>query len=705
MTPQLAALLGNAEAQHRAGHFDAAIAGYGAALAMAPAHRGARLMHAMALAESGRLEAALAAVDAAFAVLGEGPDADLVGLRGICLMELGRLDAALAGFEMALAMRPHDFGLRYNHATVLKRLGRNAEALAGFDAAIACNAAVPDAHNNRGVTLDELGRRDEAIASYDRALAVAPQHVDALINRGLAFQAQADLAAALDCFERAVIAAPLHAKALQVLGDLLVIMRQPRQAAACFDRLLEVAPATLALLQNRRHCLMCVADWDGFDADIAEIGARLGAGETGGNPFMLAALIDDPVLLRAVAAAPFGEATAESQPAPPPMLPTTPRPAGGERLRIGYFSADFREHPVMLLLAEVIEAHDRQRFETIGFSFGPVTGDAWQRRAMAGFDRFIDVRQLSEAAIVAEARALGIDIAIDLMGFTAQQRAGIFVARAAPVQVNFLGYPGTFGGSCMDYIVGDEVLIPPAQLAGYSEKLAWLPDTYQPSGAWAGPVTPATRAECGLPARGVVFAAVHQIFKVLPETFARWVAIVRGVDDSVLWMRADDEAVRARLRGVAGAQGLSADRLVFSGGVDSRVDYLRRLAAADLFLDTLPYNAHATASDVLRAGLPLLTLPGRGYAARVGASLLTLVGLPELIAADSDDFVARGIALGNDPARLAGLRQRLAATLPISPLFDPARFTRHIEAAFEAMVARQRDGLAPDHIRVAPAGR
>jgi protein O-GlcNAc transferase len=693
MSPAASDWRREADALARAGRIAEAIERYGRALLLAPRDPALRSARAWALARSARFGDALADADAALAMAAD--DTAMLGLRGICLMELGQLDAAIAALDAAIVRAPQSFGHHYNRANALKRLGHAADAVASFDHAIACDPNIADAHNNRGAALEDLHRFADAVASYDRALALTPGNADAWTNRGNALKMLAQLPAALASYERAVMAAPNHKVALNMLGGALFNLRRPHDAVACFDRLLAVAPETPLIAGLRRHCLMHLADWQGFDADIARIRDGLRRGHAEANPFILAGLIDDPALARACA-----ELMIAKVHPPPAIRPAPPRPPRHDRIRIGYLSADFRDHPVMVLLAGIIEAHDRTRFEAVALSFGPATDDIWHRRAIAGFDRFIDVRDLSDAAIAARARELEIDIAVDLMGFTAEERAGIFGERPAPVHVNFLGYPGTFGGPEMDYIVADEVLVPPTHVAGYSEKLAWLPETYQPNDGYAGPVTPAMRTEFGLPETGVVLCAIHQIFKILPETFDRWLAILSGVPGSVLWMRVDSPVVRDALRRVAAAAGIAADRLVFTGNVPARADYLARLAAADLFLDTLPYNAHATASDALRAGLPVLTLPGQTYAARVGASLLTTLGLPELIATSGADFVARGIALGNDPARLAALRQRLAAALPTTPLFDPARFTRHLEAAFATMYARHCDGLAADHIRV-----
>ncbi|KPF73368.1 hypothetical protein IP88_09380, partial [alpha proteobacterium AAP81b] len=374
--------------------------------------------------------------------------------------------------------------------------------------------------------------------------------------------------------------------------------------------------------------------------------------------------------------------------APPPLPPPAPR------LRIAYVSADFHAHATMHLMAEMLEAHDRDRFEITLVSIGPAADDDWRRRAVAASDHFLDARTLSDAEVVAALRRRGIEIAVDLKGLTAGARTGIFARRAAPIQVNWLGYPGTMPMPGMDYLLADKAIVPDAERAHVAEALVRLPGSYQPNARWAPLPPPPPRRDLGLPDDGFVFASYNQIYKITPEVWAIWMAILRGVPGSVLWLLRDSDLVEANLRAHAEAAGVAGDRLVFAATVPRDV-HLVRQQAADLFLDCWPCGAHTTASDALRAGLPLLARRGRSFVARVGESLLAQVGLGELVAADDAAYRDLAIALANDPRRLAAIRARLVAALPTARLFDPPGLARHVEAAFTAMVARARTGAPP----------
>jgi len=682
------------------------------------------------LARLGRTGDALSSFDRAIAAA--PGSARAYANRATVLAKLGRLEDALAGYDAAVEREPGDFGAHYNRGGALLRLGRPGAAQASFDRAITINPFHVDAIYNRGNALGMDGRVVDAIASFDRALALAPGHANAWNGRGNALKALQRRAEALDSFEHALLAAPDHVSALCNAGWLLCEMgrfvdalacldravalnpsditthynramtlrlaRRPADAIASFDRVIAIDPAHEFAIGERLHCRMLVSDWQDFDAERDRLTRGIDAGRLWVEPFVLTSIDDDR--RRSLAAARLYNAQRYPAAAAVPAVARRP----GKRLRIGYFSPDFRDHPVMHLMAELFEAHDRDRFEVIGFGFGPFADDAWRARAVAAFDGFEDVTGLSDAEAAARGRALGLDIAVDLTGYTAASRPSIFAERAAPVQVSCLGYPGTMGAPYIDYIIADERLVPVAATGGYAEAVAWLPDCYQPNARFVGAGRPrGTASDFGLPEGAFVFCCFNQNYKILPDIFAGWMAMLRAVPASVLWLRVDSPLAQANLRAAAAGHGIDPGRLVFALRSD-REHYLAQLAAADLFLDTRPYNAHATASDALRAGLPVLTLAGETYAARVGASLLHAVGLPELVTDSLADYVQLGIALGQDVQRLTALRERLRANLPICSLFDPVRFTRHLEAAFEAMVARHRDGKPPAAIRVGAIG-
>jgi predicted O-linked N-acetylglucosamine transferase (SPINDLY family) len=372
-------------------------------------------------------------------------------------------------------------------------------------------------------------------------------------------------------------------------------------------------------------------------------------------------------------------------------------PAAAGRIHIGYFSADFHEHATSYLIAQLFELHDRSRFRITALSFGPPSSSAMRRRLHAACDEFIDVRSEADADIATRARRLAIDIAVDLKGFTQDSRIGIFAHRAAPLQVNFLGYPGTLGAPFMDYLIADRTLIPEGAETGYAEKIIFLPDSYQVNDATRAIASKTyTRRELHLPDAGFVFCCFNNAYKILPATFECWMRILRQVEGSVLWLLGDNAAMIRNLRREAANRGVSRERLIFASRTDLAA-HLARHAGADLFLDTLPCNAHTTASDALWAGLPVLTCPGGSFAARVAASLLQAIGLPELIAPTPQRYEEIAVALATDPEALAAVRSRLRAQRLSAPLFDTPRYCRHLEQAFADIDARRRAGLPPEH--------
>ncbi len=371
------------------------------------------------------------------------------------------------------------------------------------------------------------------------------------------------------------------------------------------------------------------------------------------------------------------------------------RDAAPRRLRIGYFSADFFSHATMFLMAGLFRAHDRGRFAIHAYSYGPPRDDAVRRDLAGRVDSFTDIGAMGDSDVHALARRHGLDIAVDLKGFTQHNRSGLFAARLAPVQISYLGYPGTMGADCFDYILADSVVIPPEQRAHYSESVIRLPHSYQANDDRREIAANCpSRAELGLPEGAFVFCCFNNTYKIAPDAFAIWMRLLRQVDGSVLWLFRANRWAEANLRREAAAHGVDPARLVFAERLPQS-EHLARHARADLFLDTFNYNAHTTASDALWAGLPLVTRAGRGFAARVGASLLHAVGLPELVTADDAGYEALALALARDPARLAAIRARLAENRRSAPLFDTAGFTRAIEAAYETACARYLDGHAP----------
>ena len=673
------------------GRFDEALESYDTALRLKPDFAEAQYSRGIVLDALKRPAEALESFDAAIALKPDYVPAHTS--RGIALYDLSRFDEALASYEVAVARAPEDANAHYNRANALAALKRHEEALASYNAAIALKPDHIVALNNRGVSLTELKRHKEALASLDQAIAQEPRYVEAHNNRGIALNDMKRFDDALAAFDAALKLAPQFASAHYGRAVTLNETKRAGEAVESYARALALDPNAPFLMGKFVHMKMAVCDWRSFDAEVKALCERTLKGDKVSPPFQLLAAIDQPLLHRKAAEIYAQDALALQK----ALAPIAKRPRR-QRIRVAYFSADFHDHATAVLMAELFERHDRARFELSAFSFGPYSDDPMRRRLVRSFDRFLDVRVRSDREVAMLAREREIDIAVDLKGYTGDERHAIFAYRAAPIQASYVGYPGTMGVPFMDYLIADPTLVPESHQMLYAEKIAYLPRSYQPNDT-KRVVADArfTREELGLPKTGFVFCCFNNNYKIVPETFGSWMRVLRAVDGSVLWLLEDNTTARENLCREAQARGVDMRRLVFAPRM-SLPRHLARHRMADLFLDTLPYNAHTTASDALWTGLPVLTLSGTAFAGRVAASLLNAVDLPEMITATRADFEARAIELATSPDKLAAIKDKLAAKRARAPLFDIARLTKDIEALYASMYARYQADLAPDHI-------
>jgi len=619
---------------------------------------------------------------------------------GNALCDLAEHTAALACYERSISLNPGDPVAHTNRGNLLQDLGQYAAAVASYDGALALKPDDAAAHRGRGVSLDHLRHHTEAILSYDRALALQPGDADAHNARGNAFRSLGDLAAASASYDRAIALEPLRADFQHNRGAVLDDLGDFPKAIECFAEALRLDPGYpylpgMLLYLKRRIC-----DWQDDAGSLQRLTDAIERHAPVASPFSAAVLIDSPALQLKAAQRWIGDRHPER-----PDVPGATPCACGPRMRIGYFSADFHDHATAYLMAELFETHDRTRFEVFGFSFGPCRDDAMGRRLRAAFDGFVDVRTMSDQEAALLARKMGIDIALDLKGFTTGNRVDIFAHRAAPVQVNYLGFPGTTGAGYMDYVIADRVLIPDREREYYSEKVVCLPHSYQVNDR-RRPISDKifSREELALPSSGFVFCCFNNNYKINAGTYDGWMRILARVDGSVLWLLEDNALAAANLRKEAHRRGIDPGRLVFAQRVPL-ADHLARHRAADLFLDTAPYNAHTTARAALWCGLPVLTLGGTTFAGRVTSSLLSALDLPELITATSQGYEALAVRLATHPEALAELGKKLAANRLTQPLFDTPLFTRHLEDAFTHMNERRLLGLEPAHIIVTPGAK
>lgn len=676
------------------GQADAALASYDRAIAIKPDYAEAHYNRANALRDLNRLDAALAGYDRALAFK---PDyAEACYNRGVTLQELKLPEAAVASYDRAIALRPGYAEACYNRGNALRDLQRFEQALASYDLAIAASPDSVELHFNRGVTLHDLRQFEPAVAAYDRAIAIKPDMAQAHYNRGISLQDLKQMEAALASYDCAIAIKPDYAEAHFTRGNVLRELKRWREAMSSYDEAVTLRPDYKYLHGARLHAKMQICDWAGLENQIADLVNMVTAGEKATTPFPLLSLTDTLQTHRKAA-----EIWVEDR--RPENLAVSPfaKLAGQRLAHIGYFSADFRNHPVSILMAGVLAAHDRNRFRISAFSYGPdAPRDEVRGRVASAVDEFVDVRNMTDEETSLLARNMGVDIAVDLNGHTGDARTGIFALRAAPLQVNFLGYPATMGARYMDYMLADNTIIPEDFQRFYSEKIVYLP-SYQPNDA-TRPIAEKrfSRDELGLPETAFVFCCFNHFHKITPAVFDGWMRILKQVEGSVLWLSDGNADAKNNLKKEAALRGIDAARLVFAQRLPRMEDHLSRQRAADLFIDTSPYNAHTTASDALWAGLPVLTCMGESFASRVAASLLNAIRMPELIATTQDQYEALAVELATHPARLADIKRKLGKNRLTTALFDTTAYTRSLEAAYAQMLERHQADLPPDHFYV-----
>jgi protein O-GlcNAc transferase len=660
---------------------------YDRLLKRVPAHVAGWCNRGNALHDLGRSAEAVQSYDSALALR---PDLfEAHNNRGNALRALARFEAALASYDRALQWQPLSAQAHHNRGIALHELDRLEEALVEFERAVGLDPAFVDAHNHRGNVLRDLLRPEAALASYERVLALDPSYAEALSNRGNALLDLERFESALESYDRALRGLPNSPDVLANRATALQELARYDEAVACLANLLRISPrydyAAGNLLQAKLH----VCEWSDYAELVAKVVAGLDERQRVAHPFPVMTFTQSAAVQLCAAQL----HAAEIKPRGGGSVAARVRPRS-QRLRVAYVSADFREHAVSYLLAGVFEHHDRERIESSAISLRPPEHSAMGERIGAGVVRFVDVSRRSDAEVAALMRELQIDIAVDLMGYTHHARPGILSCRPAPVLVSYLGYPGTMGAPFIDYILADEFVIPPAAREHYSEQVVYLPECFQANDDRCVIGTRPTRAEAGLPEQALVLCCFNNNYKLNPPLFDIWMRLLREIPGSVLWLLGDRAGTQGNLQREAVARGVDERRLVFAGRMPY-AQHLGRLGLADLFLDTLPYNAGATASDALRSGVPVLTCAGEAFVSRMAGSLLRAVGLSELITGGLSEYEHTALTLLREPQRLQDLRARLAENLQRTPLFDTQRFCRHLEAAYFTMSERAANGLPP----------
>jgi protein O-GlcNAc transferase len=695
---------GHAEAFNNRGNvlaaqkrFDAAVASYEMAIARKPGYAAALINHGLALYELKRFDEALTSYDQAVAI--RPGDAAAFNNRGNVFQAKKLFEEAVASYDQAIALAPDDAEALSNRGNALRELKRLDEALASCDRAIEIKPGHGGAWINRAIVLGELKQCDTALVSYNRAIALKPEDARAFYNRGNTLKELKRYDEALEDYDRAISLRRDFADAFDNRGAVLAELARFEEAVASYNHAIALAPDHKFAFGGLADCAIKQCDWTRREELSDALRRHVIDGKSRISPLLLQGYSGDAALhfscARHYILDRFGTA---------PQRLGSSAIRRNDKIKLAYLSSDFRRHAVAYLVAELFERHDRTQFEVFGVSFGADDGSDMRTRIMAGFDRFFDVRTQGERDVARLINDLQVDIAIDLNGHTQDERLGILALRPAPIQVNYLGYPGTSGADFIDYIIADATVLPFDQQPHYTEHIVHLPDCYQANDTKRriASRTP-TRQEVGLPAEGVVFCCFNNTWKIAPPVFDVWMRLLKAVEGSVLWLYRDNRQAEANLRNEGVARGIDPSRLVFAGPLP-HADHLARHRLADLFLDTLPYNAHTTASDALWSGLPVLTCRGKAFAGRVAASLLTAVGLSELVTQNLDEYESLALRLATDAPLLRGFRQRLERNRLEYPLFDTDRFCRHIEAAYTTMWDVWQRADKPRSFSVAPHG-
>jgi protein O-GlcNAc transferase len=675
--------------------YDEALASYDRAIAVRPDYAEAHYNRGNTLKELKRYDEALASYDRALVLRPNLAEAHCN--RGVALHELNRIEDALAAYNRALAVRPNYVEALYNRGNSLEGLKRYEQALDSFDQAIALRPALPEAFSNRGNSLRELKQFDAALASYERALALRPDFAEPLSNRGMILHEMMRYEEAVASYDRALVVRPDYIEALSNRGETLQQLRRFDEARADFDRILAINPDHPHAFSGAAFCAINLCDWEARAHSAAGLNAHISGKKSIISSFVLLGYSGDPALQLQCAQ---NYIQSKIPVLPPPLW--SGQTWRHDKIRVAYLSADFRNHATAFLMAELFEKHDRSRFEFIAISFGRDDESETRQRLIAGFDQFHDVRTKNDRDVARLLHELQIDIAVDLKGYTQDARPEILSHRPAPIQVSYLGYPGSMGTPVIDYFIADRIAAPFGLQPFFSEKIVHLPDSYQvnDSHRWITDRAP-TRQQAGLPERAFVFCSFNNNWKITPDVFDLWMRLLHQVKGSVLWLLSDNEGAERNLRKEAQRRDVDRSRLIFAGRL-SPEQHLARHALADLFLDTLPCNAHTTASDALWAGLPLITCLGQSFAGRVAGSLLHAADLPELVTSNLDEYQTLALKLARDPECLAGIKAKLARNRTTCPLFNTQRFARHIEAAYTTMWEAWQRGEAPKSFSVEP---
>ena len=609
--------------------------------------------------------------------------------------DLNKYNESLSYYDKAININPNYSHAWNNKGNLLKDLMRYEEAIIHYDHAIKIDPKYEVAWNNKGNVLKELGHHQEALNHYKKAIEIKPNYEFAWNNKGIILKERNNFKDALACFNQALAINANYSSALNNKGNLLRELKNYEESFSCYYKAYQIDPNINYLLGNIIQAKSFICDWKNLKKETKFLEKQILSFKSCVTPLVSLSLFNDSKLNNIVS-------TIFSKNEYPlnSKLGSNFKINKNKKIKIGYYSNDFREHPVANLAVEMFELHNRDMFEIIAFSFCPPNDGYMQKRLKKTFDQFIEVYDMTDFEVAKLSRDLNIDIAVDLMGYTLGNRTGIFALRAAPIQVNYLGFPGTMGCSYIDYVFVDKIIAPRDIVPFFSEKIVYLPNCYQPNDSKKEISKKIfSKNEMGIPSDSFVFCCFNNNYKITPDIFDIWMNILKNVDNSILWLLAGNQLSMNNLQKEAKERGVDPKRIIFANFA-KLPEHLSRHSCADLFLDTFPYNAHTTASDALFSGLPLITKIGNTFASRVGASLLNSINLPELITDSFEQYESLAVELATNPSKLQSLKKKLLNNRMKSALFDSRLFTKNIESAYKEIYTRYENGLIPDHINI-----
>ena len=599
------------------------------------------------------------------------PNFEIYDFYAFILFNLGKFDLAIKSLDEVIRLKPDYVEAYNNRANILFKLEKIKDALETYEKAVKLNPNNPQAYNNIGIALKILGKKNSALESYEKAIKLKPDYADAHYNK----------------------------------GNILFQLDKIDEALDSYKKVLETKKYIENIFGTIIHTKLKMCDWTNFNEDIKNFKDEISDPKKMPNPFHLLSVFDSPEIQKSAAEKWFKSAKKKwfinEYKELNRKLEEFSELKKNKRIKIGYYSADFREHAVGQLMANLFELHNKSNFEIFCFYFGPNVDDNTHKRTLSAVDKFINVSSKSDKEIAELSRNLQIDIAVDLMGHTTESRFKIFTERCAPLQVSYLGYPGTLGANCIDYLIADKTVIPTENQKFYSEKIIYLPNTYLVNDSKTKISDKNfTREELGLPKSDFVFCCFNQSHKILPETFHIWMKILKKINGSVLWLFETNKISSKNLKKQSTIAGIDASRIIFAKRIPLLEEHLARYKNADLFLDTFPYTAHSTCSDSLKAGLPVLTLQGQSFASRVSSSLLEVSGLNELITNSLKDYENMAIKLANNFSELKKIKKKLEVNINKTPLFNTKNFVDHIEKAYQLIYKKYKNGEKTSNIKI-----